>query len=193
MADARLRKFSVVLVSKVDCFPLSMKQLVDTVLELDGFGIYYRAVSHNLSSDQKDPMGQSMLKLFTLLAQQERGVVVERVRAGMMETLRQGKHCGRPGRIWRCEPAVELRAKGWSWRRIAQHLNIPVTSVRRAIRQSQNPSYDCSAGVPKWDLSARLAVPPGGGDGEVSQSQRAQVRGVSPRCPNLPRKTDKRI
>jgi DNA invertase Pin-like site-specific DNA recombinase len=140
MADAKLRKFSVVLVCKVDCFPLGMKQLVDTVLELDKCGIYFRAVSQNLSSDQKDPMGQCLLKLFAILAQQEHAIMVERVRAGMMEANRQGKHCGRPGRVWRREPAVELRAKGWSWRRIAKHLKVPVTSVRRAVQQSQDTS-----------------------------------------------------
>src|ERR1035438_2306441 len=91
MADARLRKFDVVLVWKVDRFARSMKQFVDTVLDLDRAGVCFKAITQNISSDQKDPMGQFVLGLFGLLAQLERAMMVERVNAGVPEAKWQGK------------------------------------------------------------------------------------------------------
>ena len=133
MADARLRKFDVVLVWKVDRFARSMKQFVDTVLDLDRAGVCFKAITQNISSDQKDPMGQFVLGLFGLLAQLERAMIVERVNAGVAEAKRQGKHCGRPFKVFRRDRAMELRKQGASWREIARQLSVPPSTIRRVL------------------------------------------------------------
>lgn len=133
LQDARSRKFDTILVWKVDRFARSMKQFVDTVLDLDRVGVSVRSVTQNVSSDQKDPMGKFVLGLFGLLAELERAMIVERVKAGVAEAKRQGKHCGRPAKVFHRDQAVDLRAAGMSWREIARRLGVDQTTVRRAV------------------------------------------------------------
>jgi putative DNA-invertase from lambdoid prophage Rac len=133
MADARQRKFDIVLVWKIDRFARSMKHFIDLVLELDRAGVALRSITQNISSDQKDPMGVFTMGLFGLLAQLERSIIVERVRAGVAEAQRQGKHCGRPVKIFRRDRARELRDQGWSWRKIAGELGVPQATIRLAL------------------------------------------------------------
>lgn len=133
MADARLRKFDVVLVWKIDRFARSMKHFIDLVLELDRAGVCLKAITQNISSDQKDPMGVFVLGLFGLLAQLERSIIVERVNAGIAEAKRQGKHCGRPTKIFRRDRALELRNQGMSWRKLERELGVPQATIRKAL------------------------------------------------------------
>jgi DNA invertase Pin-like site-specific DNA recombinase len=146
MADARLHRFDTVLVWKVDRIARSMKQFVDTVLELDRLGICFRAITQNISSDQKDPMGKFVLGLFGLLAEMEHAMIVERVRAGVAEAQRQGKHCGRPKRVFRRDQALEMRTAGASWRKIAEELGVPASTVRLAIEVGLAGSADVNQG-----------------------------------------------
>ncbi len=133
MADARQRKFDVVLVWKIDRFARSMKQFVDTVLALDNCGVCLKSLTQNISSDQRDPMGKFVLGLFALLAELERGIIVERTKAGVAEARRKGKHCGRPPKVFKRDRARELRAGGMSWRAIARELNVPQSTIRKAL------------------------------------------------------------
>jgi DNA invertase Pin-like site-specific DNA recombinase len=149
MADARLHKFDQVLVWKIDRFSRSMKQFVDTVLELDQAGVALRSITQNVSTDQRDPMGKFVLGLFALLAELERSIIVERVKAGVKEYSRayaagqigkqrhtrskKDKANGRPRKIFRRDEARELRAGGMSWRAIAAKLGVDMSTIRRAV------------------------------------------------------------
>ncbi|SRR5581483_5806687 len=134
MQDARMRKFDTILVWKIDRFARSMQQFINTVLELDAVGVSLRSITQNVSTDQKDPMGQFVLGLFALLAQLERSIIVERVRAGVAEAKRKGKHCGRPVKIFRRDEALRLRNEGKSWREIERILKVPQTTIRKGLR-----------------------------------------------------------
>jgi len=133
ISDARQRKFECILVWKIDRFARSMKQFIDTVLELDQVGVSVRSLTQNICSDQKDPMGRFVLGLFALLAELERNIIVERVRAGVAEAQRKGVHCGRPGRIFKRSEAEKLREQGLTWRAISERMGIPVATVRDAL------------------------------------------------------------
>lgn len=134
MNDARLRKFDVVLVWKLDRFGRSLQQLVGNVHELDRVGVRFIAVTQSIDTDQKSPMGKFLLNLFAAFAEFERDLIVERVKAGVAEAQRQGKHCGRPARVFRRDRAAEMRSQGKSWRAIAWELKVPVSTVREAFR-----------------------------------------------------------
>lgn len=134
MDDAKQRKFDVVVVWKLDRIARSMKQFTDLVLELNRAGIRFLSVTQrNIDSDQKDPMGIFLLHLFAALAELERGVMVERVRAGVAEAKRQGKHCGRPRNVFRRDEATQLRRSGMSWRAIARKLGVSFMTVKRSV------------------------------------------------------------
>jgi DNA invertase Pin-like site-specific DNA recombinase len=117
-----------------------MKQFVDTVLELDRAGVCFKAITQNISSDQKDPMGKFVLGLFGLLAELERGIIVERVRAGVAEAKRRGKHCGRPRKVFRRDEAAALRSQGLSWRTISMLIGVPQSTIRLALSGMQKVS-----------------------------------------------------
>jgi DNA invertase Pin-like site-specific DNA recombinase len=110
--DARQRKFDVVLVWKIDRFARSMQQFVNTVTELSRFGICLRSITQNVSSDQNDPMGRFLLGLLSLLAELERNIIVERVRAGMKAAKHRGVHCGRRKAVFDRTQVLELYLRG---------------------------------------------------------------------------------
>jgi DNA invertase Pin-like site-specific DNA recombinase len=135
LADANKKKFAAVLVWKLDRFGRSLQQLIENVRTLNTYRIRFLAVTQNIDSDQRNPMGQFLLHLFGALAEFERGLTLERVRAGIAEAKRQGKHCGRPKRVFRRDEALKLRSEGLSWRAIAQKLGVPTMTIVDAVRK----------------------------------------------------------
>jgi DNA invertase Pin-like site-specific DNA recombinase len=133
LADAQRGAIDVVLVWKVDRFARSMKDFVNTTLQLSTWKVRLVSVTEGVDSGNTNPFAQFMLKLLALLAELERNIIVERVRAGVAEAQRQGKHCGRPAKIFRRDRAKELRAQGMSWRKIAAELGVDFSTVRRAM------------------------------------------------------------
>ena len=135
MADARLKMFGVVLVWKFDRFARSLKQLLENVASLDSFGIRFICLTQGIDTDKRNPASRLMLHIFGAFAEFERSLIVERVRSGMAEAKRQGKHLGRPSPIWRRDHAAELRARGFSFRAIAGTIGVPESSIRRALQK----------------------------------------------------------
>ena len=136
MADARLKKIDIVLVWKLDRFARSLQQLIQNIQSLDSYGVRFICTTQGIDTDQNNPVSRLMLHIFGAFAEFERSIIVERVRAGMAQAKRKGKHCGRPAPIWRRDEAVELREQGLSFRQIAARLNRPEASVRRAIKSA---------------------------------------------------------
>jgi DNA invertase Pin-like site-specific DNA recombinase len=134
MADARLRRFDVVLVWKLDRFARSLTQLMENVTTLDSLGVRFIAVTQGIDTDKQNAAGRFFMQIFGAFAEFERNLIVERVRAGVAEAQRQGKHCGRPKRIFRRDEALRMKAAGKSVRAIAAALGVPATTVADAMR-----------------------------------------------------------
>src|SRR5689334_14814880 len=83
MDDARLKRFDVVVVWKVDRFGRSLQSFLRHVLELDGYGVRFVAVTQSIDTGQRNPMAKFILGLFGLLAEFEREMIVERTKAGV--------------------------------------------------------------------------------------------------------------
>jgi putative DNA-invertase from lambdoid prophage Rac len=135
MEDARRRQFDVVLVWKLDRFARSLRQLLDNVNLLDGYGIRFICLTQGLDTDKNNPTSRLLLHIIGAVAEFERDLIRERVGSGMREAARQGKHVGRPKPIWDRMRAVQLHEKGFSFRQIAGKLKKPESSVRRAIKE----------------------------------------------------------
>jgi DNA invertase Pin-like site-specific DNA recombinase len=140
MADARLKKFDIVLVWAVDRFARSIKQLLDMVLELDRVHVRFVAMTQNIDSDEKNPMGRFMLTLFGALAQLERDMILKRVQAGIREAKRKGVHCGRPKKVFRRDQVIELHQQGLSQRAIARHFGVDKNTIRDVLRGGEKVS-----------------------------------------------------
>lgn len=136
LADARLRRFDIVVVWKLDRFARSMRQFVDNVLLLDQAGVRFIALTQGIDTDQQNPLGKFIMHIMAAFAELERNMIVERVRAGVAEAQRQGKHCGRPRRIFRRDEALQYRACGLSIRKIAEKMGLPRQTVADGLAGS---------------------------------------------------------
>ena len=81
MTDARKRLFEVVLVWKFDRFARSIKHLVDSLEEFRALGIDF--ISYTEGIDTTTPSGELLFHIMGAVAQFERDLIAERVRAGI--------------------------------------------------------------------------------------------------------------
>jgi DNA invertase Pin-like site-specific DNA recombinase len=84
--------------------------------------------------DSLGPFSDAVLAILACIAKQERIRIQERTRAGMERAKRQGKHCGRPKKIFRRDEAIEMRAKGASLRAIASKLGVGLGTAQRLVQ-----------------------------------------------------------
>ena len=132
MTAARQRVFDVVLVWKFDRFARSLKHLIDSLDEFRALGIDF--ISFTEGIDTTTPAGQLLFHVVGAVAQFERDLIVERVRAGMAHAKAMGKQIGRPRAIIDADKVIGLRKTGQSLRAIAAQLDVPVSRVRSALK-----------------------------------------------------------
>lgn len=134
MADAQARRVDVVLVWKLDRFGRSVQEFVGRVRALDTAGVRFIAVTQGIDTDQASPAGRLLMNILAAIAEFERDLIQERVRAGVTEAKRRGKHCGRPKKVFRRDEAERMRKTGMSWRAIARSLGVPQATIRGALK-----------------------------------------------------------
>lgn len=138
MADAHRRKFDVVFVWKIDRFGRSLKHLVNALADLDAYSVAFVSLRDNL--DLSTPSGRLMFQIIGAMAEFERALIQERVRAGLKSARARGKRLGRPRIAVNAAQIAQLRASGASWGEISQQLGIGVGTAHRAFqRASKNP------------------------------------------------------
>jgi DNA invertase Pin-like site-specific DNA recombinase len=138
MADVHLRRFDVVLCWKVDRFGRSLKHLVNALADLDSYGVAFVSLRDNL--DLSTPSGRLMFQIIGAMAEFERSLIQERVRAGLRNAKLKGKKLGRPSLILDAGRIARLRASGASIREISAQLEVSASTIHKALQQrTQNP------------------------------------------------------
>jgi len=132
MGDAHRRSFDVVLCWKVDRFGRSLKHLVNALADLDSYGVAFVSLRDNL--DLSTPSGRLMFQIIGAMAEFERSLIQERVRAGLRNAKLKGKTLGRPRRIVDGDQMVRLREQGASFREIAKAVGASPGTVRTRLR-----------------------------------------------------------
>src|SRR2546426_5444190 len=122
MADACQRKFDSVLVWKIDRWGRSLKHLVTSLAELDAFGVTFVSLRDNL--DLSTPSGRLMMQLLGAMAEFERALIQERVKAGLRNARAKGKRLGRPRVHVNGDKIAELRDHGLSWAEVCTTLKL---------------------------------------------------------------------
>jgi DNA invertase Pin-like site-specific DNA recombinase len=147
MADACRRRFDAVLVWKIDRFGRSLKHLVNALAELAALGVAFVSLRDNL--DLTTPSGRLMFQIIGAMAEFERSLIQERVKAGLRNAKAKGKRLGRP-RVVVDETAIfAMRDSGASWRTISGKLGIGVgTAHRIAQSRSKNLCGTCTGTLP---------------------------------------------
>ena len=148
MLDAKRGKVDVVICWRFDRFARSTKHLLEALEEFKLLGIGF--ISHQEAIDTTSPMGKLLFTIVAAMAEMERSILIERVKAGISSAKAKGKSFGRPKKVFRRDTAIELRSLGYSWRRISRLLNIPVSTLRDACTESpsekalKRDGKDCS-------------------------------------------------
>ena len=93
MHDARHGQFDVLLVWAFDRLARSVKHFLEVLDELTHLNIEFISFRENV--DTSGPLGRAMIVIIGAIAELERNLIVERVRAGMRRARLEGRHIGR--------------------------------------------------------------------------------------------------
>jgi DNA invertase Pin-like site-specific DNA recombinase len=137
MADAHKRRFDVVVVWRFDRFARSVSHLLRALETFGSLGIQFVSLSEQV--DTSTPAGKMVFTVLGAVAELERSLIVERVRAGLRNARAKGKRLGRPRKPVDVAKIAELRTQGISWRGIGEQLQIaPRTAFLTLKRRLQD-------------------------------------------------------
>jgi DNA invertase Pin-like site-specific DNA recombinase len=148
--DASKRKFDLLLVWRMDRAFRSVLDAATTLERLRTWGVGLRSYSEPWL-DTTSPFGEALYYITVAYAQLERGILRERVKAGMDRARKQGKRIGRPkvtdrkGFKKRFGDILERLIRGEIFRRqAAKELNIGYATLKRLLdthaREIQDPN-----------------------------------------------------
>jgi DNA invertase Pin-like site-specific DNA recombinase len=138
IADAHKRRFDVVCVWRFDRFARSVSHLLRALETFKALGIDF--VSFSEQMDTSTPAGKMVFTVLGAVAELERSLIVERVRAGLRNARAKGKTLGRPRITVDAARISRLRAEGKSWQMIASELGVSVGTAYQTSHPFKNPS-----------------------------------------------------
>lgn len=134
MTSARAGKLDVVAVWRFDRFARSTRHLIEALEEFRGLNVQFCSVREQV--DTTTPTGKILFTLIAAMAEFERSLIQERVRAGVARAQAQGKHCGRPKVEVDVRPAVAMLDQGRGLKQVAQILGVPRSTLRRRLLEA---------------------------------------------------------
>jgi DNA invertase Pin-like site-specific DNA recombinase len=135
MADAHQRRFDVVCVWRFDRFARSVSHLLRALETFKALGIDF--VSYSEQMDTSTPAGKMVFTVLGAVAELERSLIVERVRAGRRNARAKGKRLGRPRGALDAVRIARLRAQGHSIREIADELGYSRSLVHKTLANGE--------------------------------------------------------
>src|SRR5438034_9897054 len=146
LSDVKARRLDVVVVAAFDRFGRSVRHLVETLELFRHLGVEFISLREQI--DTGSPLGQAVFTIVAAIAQLERSLIVERVRAGLRRARADGKHLGRPAVGLDGDRARLALAKGGSLRAAAKALGVSPSSYLRLVRQHHaNGSTAVTGGI----------------------------------------------
>jgi DNA invertase Pin-like site-specific DNA recombinase len=127
LADARRRRFDVVVCWRLDRLGRNLRHLITLLDELQALGVAFVSLAEGI--DATTPAGKLQMHILGAIAEFERGRIVERVRAGLARAKAQGTRLGRPRR--RIDPDQLAGVAGLPEREAARRLGIPRSTLQR--------------------------------------------------------------
>ena len=119
------------LVWRFDRFARSTKHLILALEEFKNLGIDF--VSYQENIDTSSPLGSAIFTIISAVAQLERDIIAERVKAGLRRAKENGKKLGRPRASVDVEKVRELRSEGLSYRAIAKRFGVSHPTILAAL------------------------------------------------------------
>src|SRR6202453_1501133 len=131
LADAHRRRFDSVVVWKFDRFARSVSYLLRALETFQALGIEFVSLSEQM--DTSTPTGKMVFTVLGAVAELERSLIAERVRAGLRNARAKGKTLGRPRVAVDAARIGRLRAQGRSIREIADDLGYSRGVVHKTL------------------------------------------------------------
>jgi DNA invertase Pin-like site-specific DNA recombinase len=156
IADAGRGLFDGVLCWKLDRFGRSLRHLVNALAEFEARGIEFISLRDNL--DLSTPSGRLQFQIIAAMAEFERTLIQERVKAGLRNARAKGKRLGRPPAIVDEARIDTLRASGASWRTIAKQTGLGVGTVHRLAQRSVKPKKPDLPPIPEDAEQTRRTI-----------------------------------
>jgi DNA invertase Pin-like site-specific DNA recombinase len=135
MEVARLGKIDVVAVWKLDRLGRSLANLLSTLDELGHHGVGFVSL-RDAGIDTTSPAGRLLLQLMGAFAEFERGLIRERVKAGVDRARAKGVKFGRSKVEVDLRPALLMLDGGLGLKATASALRVSTTTLRRRLEEA---------------------------------------------------------
>jgi DNA invertase Pin-like site-specific DNA recombinase len=133
MADAHKRRFDCVAVWKFDRFARSVSHLLRALETFQSLKVDF--VSFSESIDTSTPYGKLVFSVLAAVAELERCLIAERVKAGMKAAKAKGQKFGRPRADVDAKAVAELRLQGVPFSAIGRQLGIAKSTAVKLSQQ----------------------------------------------------------
>jgi DNA invertase Pin-like site-specific DNA recombinase len=127
LADAHLRRFDAVVCWRFDRFARSVSHLLRALEKFKALGIEFVSLSEQV--DTSTPTGKMVFTVLGAVAELERNLIAERVKAGLRNARAKGKILGRPRKIANSDEIKRLRSQGASWRAVGTALGVSAATA----------------------------------------------------------------
>ena len=131
MGEAHRRHFDAVVVWRFDRFARSVSHLLRALKMFKALGVEFVSLSEQV--DTSTPTGKMVFTVLGAVAELERSLIAERVRAGLRHARAKGKCLGRPRVVVDAARIATLRAQGRSWRDITSETGITKGKAQRSL------------------------------------------------------------
>jgi DNA invertase Pin-like site-specific DNA recombinase len=143
MRDARRSRFDVVLVWASDRIARSVKHFLDVLDELNRLNIEF--ISFREQIDTGGPLGRAVVVIIGAIAELERNLIIERVRAGMRRARLEGRHIGRKPLELDRNAILRDRQQGQSLGQLAKSYRVSRATIHRVLREHASTTLEKSA------------------------------------------------
>ena len=143
MREGRRGRFDVVLVWACDRIARCTRHFLEVLDELNRLNIEF--VSFREQIDTGGPLGRAIVVIIGAIAELERNLIVERVRAGMRRARLEGRSIGRPSLELDHSAILRDRQHGHSLGELAKSYAVSRTTIYRVLREHAPTSMEKSA------------------------------------------------
>jgi DNA invertase Pin-like site-specific DNA recombinase len=136
IAEAHRRRFDAIVVWKFDRFARSVSHLLRALETFNALGVAFVSLSEQI--DTSTPTGKMVFTVLGAVAELERSLIAERVRAGLRNARAKGKRLGRPRISVDASHMARLRADGRTVREIAELLGVSRSLVHKTLANRES-------------------------------------------------------
>jgi hypothetical protein len=135
-SGARRHRFDIVFVAAFDRIARNVRHFLEVLDELNHLGIEFISLRENI--DTGGPLGRAMVVIVGAIAELERSLIVERVKAGMRRARLEGRQIGRKPLSIDRDQVIADRCAGMSLTQVSKKHRISRASVVRFVKEAKN-------------------------------------------------------